>query len=253
MSSPAPGPAPCQVLLDFDGTFVVPNVAILLVGEFGVDGVRVAKEVDEDLHAGRITLREAWRKEVALLPAARMGEMTDYVRRNVPLRQGAREFVDLLVRHRVPVALVSGGLDFYIRTVLEREGLDLPVFADGLEVHPSGGALGVIHPHGHATCMLCGICKAQVVRDHSEPGLPAVFLGDGGTDRYAAEVADVVFARHRLKAYCEREGIPHIAFENFPEVTERMAPWLEGRERVPRRGHTGLAHSPCPISNGTVP
>ncbi len=247
--SPSP---PFQVLLDFDGTLVEPNVAIELVAEFATDGPRIAHEVDVQLHAGQITLREAWAREVALLPMDRIEEMSRYTVEHVPLRKGARELLGLLASRQVPVAVVSGGLDFYIRPVLEREGFDLPCFSDRVGRASEGGPFRLEHPYGHPTCRLCGICKAQVVLDHARGKLPVVFVGDGSTDRYAAEVADVVFARHRLLTYCRERGIPVHPFEDLHPVRDQMAAWIDGRAGLPLRGSLGVADSRCPISSGLV-
>jgi 2-hydroxy-3-keto-5-methylthiopentenyl-1-phosphate phosphatase len=236
-----------RMFLDFDGTLVEPNVAIILVEEFCPDGQRLAHEVDEELHSGRITLRQAWERQAALLPADRLPEMIDFALKNAPLRGGAQELIRLLQKHRVPITVVSGGLDFYIRPVLEREGFDLPVLSDTAEATPSG-FLRVLHPHGHATCRLCGICKAQAIR-RVEPGADhTIFAGDGSTDKFAAEVADIVFARRRLRTYCETEGIPHYPFDEFPPVTVQMRRWLEGGEPFPRPRQVGRLASECPIS-----
>jgi 2-hydroxy-3-keto-5-methylthiopentenyl-1-phosphate phosphatase len=241
---------PIHVLLDFDGTLVQPNVAILLVEQFCPDGKRIAHEVDAALHAGQLTLREAWAQEVALLPADRVGEMVDYVLREVPLRAGARGLLDLLREFRVPTAIVSGGLDFFIRPILGREGIDYPLFSDSMEIAlpPSPRTLRVTHPFGHPSCRLCGICKAQVTLNHALEGVRTVFIGDGSTDRYAAEVAEIVFARHRLKEYCERLGIPLYPFEEFGPVTAQMRRWIMGLEPWPPRRARGVRASPCPIS-----
>jgi 2-hydroxy-3-keto-5-methylthiopentenyl-1-phosphate phosphatase len=237
-----------EVILDFDGTLVDPNVAIILVEEFAPNGREIAHEIDLLLHEGKIGLREAWRRQVALLSADRMGEMVKFARHKVPLRRGAREFLDLLGRHRVPVTVVSGGLEFYIREVLDREGLALPIKSDRLATLPSG-QLSVVHPFEHPTCRLCGICKAGIVRDGATAG-PRVFIADGSTDRYGAEVADIVFARRRLLEFCERAGIPCYPFEDFAPVTEQFARWLDEGVPVPTRRASGLADSPCPISRG---
>lgn len=238
---------PVQLLVDFDGTLVKPNVAILLVERFCPDGARIAHEVDVALHEGRLTLREAWAQEVALLPESRLGEMVEFVVNEVPLRAGARELLDLVAEHHVRTTILSGGLDFFIRPVLVREGIDFPVFSDSMEVGPSR-ALQVTHPHGHPTCRLCGICKAQVTLDQNRPGVRTAFIGDGSTDRYAAEVADIVFARHRLKEYCRRSAIPHYEFEEFGPVTAQLRRWITGAEPWPPWRARGLASSLCPIS-----
>ncbi|MGA7860297.1 MAG: HAD-IB family phosphatase [Thermoplasmata archaeon] len=236
-----------QVLLDFDGTLVEPNVAIVLVEQFCPDGKRVAREVDEELHAGRITLREAWARQVALLPPSRLDEMVEFVTREVPLRRGADRLLALLRKFEVPTAIVSGGLEFFIRPVLAREGIGYPVFADGLD-QDSGTSLRVVHPHGHPTCRLCGICKANVIVGFTTPGVSTVFIGDGSTDKYAAEAAEIVFARRRLKDYCAASGIPFFPFEDFDPVTDRLHAWLTGIDPLPAPRSRGLRSSACPIS-----
>jgi 2-hydroxy-3-keto-5-methylthiopentenyl-1-phosphate phosphatase len=236
-----------RMWVDFDGTLVEPNVAIILVEKFARDGQRVAHEIDEELHAGRLTLRQAWERQVALLPADRLGEMAEWAVQNTPFREGAKELLALLARHEVPTSIVSGGLDFYIGPILANAGIDLPVYSDVLTFRPPE-ELVLSHPYGHATCRLCGICKAKTVRDTFADGRRAVFAGDGSTDKYAAEVADIVFARKRLRSYCETSGIPHYPFETFAPVTEQLRRWLEQDEALPPSRHIGLVNSPCPIS-----
>jgi 2-hydroxy-3-keto-5-methylthiopentenyl-1-phosphate phosphatase len=240
--------SPLTMLIDFDGTLVEPNVAILLVEQFARDGARVAEEVDQQLHSGQITLREAWSRQVALLPVDRLEEMAGWAVRNTPLRAGARDLLALLARHHVPTAVLSGGLDFYIHPILLHAGIDLPVYSDVLDVVPGGGAAQLLHPHGHPTCRLCGICKALTIRRMASDSQLTVFAGDGSTDRYAAEVADIVFARRRLRSYCEAAGVPFLPFEEFGPVTAQLERWLDRAEPLPARRALGLAASDCPIS-----
>ncbi len=242
----AGGSSPLRVILDFDGTLVEPNVAIVLVEEFAPDGHRVAHEVDELLHTGKIGLREAWQRQASLLPSDRIPEMAEFVRDRVPLRRGAHDFLKLSRERGIGVTVLSGGLDFYIHTVLEREGLDLPVRSDRLTVLPSGAAQ-VDHPFGHPTCRLCGICKAGVV-SQTDVAARTVFIADGSTDKYGAEVADIIFARRRLLDYCRRAGLDCYPFEDFEPVTNQMRRWLDGVDPLPPHRRLGLASSSCPIS-----
>lgn len=251
MAVPSVAPPPYRMFLDFDGTLVEPNVAVELVERFAPDGARVAHEVDEELHQGKITLREAWERQAALLPWSKVAAMTDYVVREIPLRVGARELLDVLRAHDVPVVVLSGGLDFYIRAILEREALDLDFLSD-TAVRTGNGGLKVEHPHGHPVCRQCGICKAQAIESPHPRADRTIFVGDGSTDRFAAEVADVVFARRRLLKYCETRGIRCYPFEDFRPVTRQVRAWLEGAEPAPPRRVRGLVDSPCPISRSVV-
>ncbi len=97
-----------RTFVDFDGTLVEPNVAILLVEEFCENGHDVAHEVDQLLHTGKITLREAWERQAALLPLDREAEMADWAVRKIPLRTGAYEFLRMAGRYGISVTVVSG-------------------------------------------------------------------------------------------------------------------------------------------------
>ena len=244
-NGPETRPQALQVILDFDGTLVDPNVAIVLVEQFAENGHEVAHEIDRLLHEGKMGLREAWQRQAAILPPNRVDEMARYVREKVPLRSGARGFLELARRYGIPITIVSGGLEFYIREVLDREGLSFPIRSDRMEVGRDG-RVQVIHPYGHPTCRLCGICKAAIVDD----GGPyrTIFVADGSTDRYGAEAADIVFARRRLLDYCQRAGIPCFPFDDFDPVTRQFRRWLEEGVELPPRRVRGLVDSPCPIS-----
>ena len=248
-----------RVFLDFDGTLVESNVAIDLVGEFVPNGAAIAHEVDLQLHSGQITLRQAWERQAALLPPDKLEEMAQFTVEKIPLREGAHELLALFASARIPVTILSGGLDFYIQAILAREGLDLPFLSDTMGVS-TNGSLKVLHPHGHPSCVLCGICKALAVQTPAPPGVRTIFIGDGSTDRFAAEVTDLVFARRRLLQYCRESGIPVYPFESFEPVTQKISAWLAGSEPVPPPRSPGLTSSRCPISralaeaaNGSAP
>ena len=241
---------PFQVLLDFDGTLVEPNVAILLVERYCPGGEKVAHEIDLALREGRMTLRQAWKRQLALISPDQLGEMASFAAREVALRAGASELLRLLVEWSIPTSIVSGGLDFFIQPILDREAIRFPLFSDRLTCERNAGGLGVLHPFEHPTCRLCGICKAQVVLDHKSAGSRTVFIGDGQTDRFATEVSDIVFARHRLRTFCELAGIPQYPFETFDPVTRQLERWLTRSQPLPAPRSLGLSSSPCPISRG---
>lgn len=58
---------------------------------------------------------------------------------------------------------------------------------------------------------------------------PAIFVGDGLSDRYAAESADLVFAKDGLASYCTENSIEHIPYQNLGDVAAHLDRWLAGR------------------------
>ena len=49
-----------------------------------------------------------------------------------------------------------------------------------------------------------------------------IFIGDGHSDRAAAEVADEVFAKHSLAEYCRQRGINYQEYETFDDVLKQL-------------------------------
>jgi 2-hydroxy-3-keto-5-methylthiopentenyl-1-phosphate phosphatase len=120
------------------------------------------------------------------------------------------------------VEVVSDGVGFHVERMLARLGLtDLSVSTNATLVGVGGA--GVTFPYGHPACHVCGTCKRERVRRHQEAGQVVVFVGDGPSDRYAANHADVVFAKASLAAWCASSGIPFLTWERLGDVAE----WLE--------------------------
>ena len=45
-----------------------------------------------------------------------------------------------------------------------------------------------------------------------------IFVGDGLSDRYAAEAADVVFAKDKLAKYCDQQNLSYLFYEDLGRV-----------------------------------
>jgi 2-hydroxy-3-keto-5-methylthiopentenyl-1-phosphate phosphatase len=60
--------------------------------------------------------------------------------------------------------------------------------------------------------------KTFVIEEVRQPGSILVYIGDGYSDRAAAHVADLVFAKDRLAEYCGAEGIPYVPFVTFETI-----------------------------------
>ena len=59
--------------------------------------------------------------------------------------------------------------------------------------------------------------------------VPAIFVGDGLSDQYAVESADLVFAKNGLATYCGENSLEYISFNDLGEVAWRLDHWLVAR------------------------
>ena len=53
-------------------------------------------------------------------------------------------------------------------------------------------------------------------------GEHTIFIGDGLSDRGAAEAADEVFAKHSLVEHCRKTGIEFHEYQNFDDVLKQL-------------------------------
>jgi HAD superfamily phosphoserine phosphatase-like hydrolase len=145
----------------------------------------------------------------------------DWVLENVRVRPGFREVVELARERGWRMVIVSSGFRELIEPVLEREGLaGLEILSNTVDPDPAGWK---VRFRVSETCEVCGQpCKRATAAALAD-GTELVYVGDGYSDRCAAESADLVFARRGLARYLEERGVPFERFEDFHSVARRLA------------------------------
>jgi 2-hydroxy-3-keto-5-methylthiopentenyl-1-phosphate phosphatase len=200
-------------LVDFDGTACLQDVSEALLEEFGDPGWTLYDELVDRRTMG---LREAARYLTAMLGASRE-DMLAFALDRCRLDPTFPPFVTWAEASDMPVTVVSDGFGFYVRPMLEAEGLGhLEVVTNELVF--DGGRPRLDHPNGHPECRGCGTCKMLVAVRARERLGPVAFVGEGQSDRYGALYSDVVFAKKDLVRICEGDGVPSLPWETFHDV-----------------------------------
>jgi 2-hydroxy-3-keto-5-methylthiopentenyl-1-phosphate phosphatase len=214
------------VFSDFDGTVSLVDVTDMILEQFAGPSWR---EVEKTWVRGEIGSEECLRQQMALVKAT--PKALDALIDAVPLDPDFSRFYLFTQEHRLPFYIVSDGFDYVIRRVLKRVGANgelrngTHLFSSALRITKSG--LQVSFPHSNAGCPHgCATCKAAVIARLRGGRRPVVFVGDGLSDRFAVEEADIVFAKHDLLNYCRQHGLAHIPFETFAEVQAEIAKLL---------------------------
>ena len=74
-------------------------------------------------------------------------------------------------------------------------------------------------------------------------GGPAIFIGDGLSDKYAAASADLVFAKDKLADFCRVKEINCRPYKNLGEVADQLDQLLSANvalaQNVVERARTG--------------
>jgi len=105
--------------------------------------------------------------------------------------------------------------------MLEHEGVDVELHANRVDAGPGGWR--VIWRYDDEECESCGeSCKRSVVRRIAGDD-EIVYIGDGISDRCAAEASDRVFATRDLAPYLDERGVPYERFDDFHSIAESLA------------------------------
>lgn len=212
------------LLSDFDGTITERDMCIALLEAYA-DGDWQSLDLAYD--EGRISLEECLVGQVAMFASPRE-TLVEHALQEARVRPGLRELLAFCRGRGVRFAVVSAGLDFYIDAILEREGL-AGVERVYIATASEGGRMTVRLPlAGYEARVGIRDFKEAVVLDRQAEGFKVAYVGDGSTDFAAARRADFVFARAKLLAMCEAEGIPHTPFEDFHQVRLSLERLLAG-------------------------
>lgn len=198
------------LILDWDGTVTVDDTLIVALREFGDWQVYLAAAAA--LERGEITLHEEIRRDAESIKAP-IEEVVAWLVDNLELRPG---FHELAEAYRPTI--VSSNFRQLIEPILEREQLELAVRANEVEWHQDGWR--ATFRNGHA-CGTCGEpCKRADVM--SADAGEIVYVGDGYSDRCAAQAADRVFARDALARYLDERGVAYEPFKDLHDVARAL-------------------------------
>lgn len=212
-----------RIFCDFDGTIASKDVTDALLERFALDGWQ---EIEAEWISGRIGSRECMARQVALLRAGR--DELDAALDRIGIDPGFPGFVALCEDAGLPLTVVSDGLDYAIRRILDRHGLGrLPIVANHLEM-AGDGQYRLSFPYANPDCRKgSGTCKCRAARRLCRNGEKSLLVGDGTSDMCAAGSVDLVFAKHKLLTYCREKSLPVVAYRDFANATLQLSALLE--------------------------
>ncbi len=218
-----------KIFCDFDGTVCKSDVRMVLFKTFGGDAVRDAVAL---YLKGEISGDECIRRECADvndLDVDRFNALID----EQELDAGFPAFVAFCEQHTIEVEILSDGFDYYIDRILRNYKLDyLPVYANKLRIE--NNMLLPEFPYKNPHCERAANCKGTHVLNNAGDDQLRVIVGDGISDRCAADYADVVFAKRRLIQYCRDSNISYFEFSDFHDVRKRIEELLKRKRLNPR-------------------
>jgi 2-hydroxy-3-keto-5-methylthiopentenyl-1-phosphate phosphatase len=207
-----------SVFLDFDGTITTVDADVHLLDRLAPAEWRA---IDNEFRRGeigsRVCLLDTWD-----LLTPNEAEMRA-VYREVPIDPDTGALLEALRGAGAEVVVVSDGFGVYAREVCA--DLGVPVLTNDIDW--ANGRLEFPHEDRCCACSSCGVCKQAPIKDAKYAGRTTVLVGDGASDYKAALLADVVFAKNTLAAWCARNGIDFVPYSTMRDVLDALVPTQE--------------------------
>ena len=197
------------LILDWDGTVTVDDTLIVALREFG--NWQVYLDASAALRRGEITLHEEIRRDAESITAP-IDEVAGWLRENLELRPGFHDFAEAY-----RPLIVSSNFRQLIEPILEREGVELEVRANDVTWSPAGWR--ATFRNGD----VCGTCGEPCKRADLPADGEVVYVGDGYSDRCAAQAADRIFARDSLARYLDEQSVAYEPFDDLDDVARALA------------------------------
>lgn len=197
---------------DFDGTITDNDTLVFLSINLG-GGPAMVQAIGRALKTNEMTLRDAIAAEMASLRCP-FAEAETLLRAHVKLDPHFAAFAAWCQTLELPLTVLSAGFQQTIDLFLPRTAFPhLTVLANELEPDAERG--WQCHFRDESAD---GHDKAVPLQAARARGKYTVFIGDGFSDRRAAEHADEVFAKHSLADFCQERGLPFHPYQTFADV-----------------------------------
>lgn len=201
-----------MIFCDFDGTITTRDTLEGFIQQFTDIDIRA---LGYEMGKKGYTVKRGITEMMALVPSARYEEGTEYFR-NVKIREGFGEFLDVAARMEIPVVVISGG----IREMTE---LVLAPYRDKIaalwaaKVDLSGEWVRFYSDYETETEL---VGKVGIIKGYDCDY--AICIGDSYTDMEMGMFGNEVYARDRLAAALTQMGKPFSTFETFYDIIEKL-------------------------------
>jgi len=201
---------------DFDGTLTEEDVSFALLDAFAEGDWR---KLYEQYRQSKMTVGDFNTKAFAMVKASR-DELLRVAREDVKLREGLRNLVNYCQERGFRFLVVSNGLDFYIKAILEDVGLgNIEVYAATTEFSPNAIGVQYIGPEGK---VLKKDFKKAYTKLFLKQGYQVVCIGNGPSDFSPAALAQHVFARDALMDICKEKKLKYQPFDDLNDIVRGL-------------------------------
>lgn len=220
-----------KVFVDFDGTITRRDVGEAMFLEFG--DADSANRIIQDWIDKNINAVQCWQQLCSSIKSLNIAAFDKFIS-DIEIDEGFVKFVGYCQSNNIEITVLSDGLDYYIKRILDKEKLNhLKVFSNQLIIDDNNNLVPVF-PFTDEECDRCANCKRNHVLNLSSEEDYSVYIGDGWSDTCPAQYCDFIFAKNSLLKYCEMNRITFFPYTNFLDVIKRFEE-LRSKKRLKKR------------------
>lgn len=228
-----------KIFCDFDGTVTKNDVWVHSLGKF-INNKEKFSEVCFEFDNLLISSRECIKRELELVEEFSFEKFNEELDRE-ELDIYFQKFLGYCKACGYEVFLISEGMDYYIKRILDRENIGhLKLFCNKMihSVDENGNIrLSCEFPYSDEVCTYCGMSKRNIILTNTNDyeNEISVLIGDGTSDFCAASYADIVFAKGKLASYCWKNNITYFEYGNFNDIINKIEKLKEKRQLKQRQ------------------
>ena len=216
-----------KIFCDFDGTITAKD-AWIDTGEYFIKQKDKWKEVLEKFDNREIGARKCFLNECSLIEDFDKNIFNRIIDKQV-VDPYFSEFVNYCKINNIPIVILSEGMDYYIKRILENHNIVLPYYSNKLVFSDYNKHINLEFPYSDSDCTDCGCCKRNLLLNMTGDDEISVYIGDGLTDACPAQYADMVFAKKSLASYCWKNNITYFEYRNFQDIKHKLEKIIAGK------------------------
>ncbi len=201
-----------QIFSDFDGTITKTDSLEFILNKYAGPGWI---DIEDRVTRHEINEKDALQLQFNMLDLSLQEALHDL--HEIELDPYFREFIHLCRNNSLPVTVLSGGLDIFIEKIFEANGIfGISYHANSVEVE--NGRWKIIPSRSPKLKNRCNHCKTFWLEKARSSGSRVIYIGDGNTDRCAAQNADIRFAKGVLANYLSTINVAFYEYQSFSEI-----------------------------------
>lgn len=209
-----------KIFSDFDGTITLYDTWIEM-GEHFIKKKDTWAEVINSYEEQKIGARECFLKECELIEDFDINEFNCIIdkQRLDPMFILFYEFCN---EQNIPLTILSEGMDYYIKRILDNYSLNIPFYANKIVFSENMKNIGLEFPNADSDCNKCGTSKRNILLNNTSDDEISVYIGDGFSDACVVNYADIVFAKKSLASYCWKNNITYQEYQTFGDIKKKL-------------------------------